>query len=365
MGTVYKTIGVMSGSSLDGVDLAYCHFEEENGEWSFEILEAETIPFPHKWQLRLSKLVLQNAITYIKTHTFLGHYLGDTINAFIQRHELEGKVDFIASHGHTIFHQPENFLTSQIGDGAAISAKTKLPVVCDFRTCDVALEGEGAPIVPIGDIHLFGGHRFCLNLGGIANISCKVNSDKIVAYDICAANTVLNRLANELGMDYDKDGHLAASGHIDAYLLEDLNSSWYYQKPYPKSLGGGWIDKVFMPLFNRSEERIEDQLRTAVEHIAIQIAREIKQIYKREDIENEGYSMLVTGGGALNTFLMERIAYHAPVEVLVPDRKVVEFKEALIMGFVGALRMRKEVNCLSSVTGAVSDNIGGGIYQAF
>ncbi|MEZ4886385.1 MAG: anhydro-N-acetylmuramic acid kinase [Chitinophagales bacterium] len=368
MTTTYKTIGVMSGSSLDGVDLAYCHFEEENGQWKFDILQAETIPFPPKWELRLSKLVMQNAVTFIKTHTFLGHYLGDMINDFINRHHLQSEVDFIASHGHTVFHDPKNLFTSQIGDGAAISAKTRLPVVCDFRTCDVALEGEGAPIVPIGDIHLFGGHRFCLNLGGIANISCKVNPEKIVAYDICGANMVLNQWANELNVDYDKDGHIAASGEIDPYLLEDLNRSLYYRKSYPKSLGNDWVRDVFLPLFHRSDAPVEDFLRTAVEHIAIQIAKDIKHIYKREGITHDKDlqdSMLVTGGGALNVFLMQRIADHAPVEVVIPNRKVVEFKEALIMGFIGVLRMRKEVNCLSSVTGAKADTIGGCIYEAF
>ncbi|MGB0931768.1 MAG: anhydro-N-acetylmuramic acid kinase, partial [Chitinophagales bacterium] len=347
---------------------AYCHFEEENGRWTFDILQAETIPFSKKWEVRLSKLMEQSALTFIKTHTFFGHYLGDILNDFIQKHELQDKVDFIASHGHTTFHRPEKLFTNQIGDGAAISVKTRLPVVCDFRTCDVALQGEGAPIVPIGDIHLFSKHRFCLNLGGIANISCKVNESKIVAYDTCPANMVLNQLANVLNVDYDKDGHIAASGEIDGYLLEDMNQSSYYRKPYPKSLGRTWINEAFMPLFNRSEAPIEDMLRTAVEHIAIQIAKEIKQIYKREGIEmNEGQqdSLLATGGGALNVFLMQRIAHHAPVEVIVPDRKVVEFKEALIMGFVGVLRMRREANCLSSVTGAKEDSIGGCVYRAF
>lgn len=368
MRRIYNTIGVMSGSSLDGVDLAYCRFEVEDGKWTFEILQAETIPFPPKWELRLRKLLSQDALTFIKTHTYFGHYLGDTLNDFIQRHQLKGKIDFVASHGHTIFHQPDKLLTSQIGDGAAISAKTRLPVICDFRTCDVALQGEGAPIVPIGDIHLFSEHRFCLNIGGIANISCKVNSDKIVAYDTCPANMVLNQLANVLNVEYDKDGHIAASGEVDGYLLEDLNQSAYYHKPYPKSLGRTWINESFMPLFNRSDAPIEDFLRTAVEHIAIQIAQEIKQIYKQEGIELDSKnpdSLLATGGGALNVFLMKRIAHHTPVEVIVPDRKVVEFKEALIMGFVGVLRMRKEANCLKSVTGARVNNIGGCVYRAF
>lgn len=364
--STYKVIGLMSGSSLDGVDLVYCKFENVAGKWQYEILETAYTPYPTKWKLRLRNLVLQNAITYIKTHTFYGHYLAELINQFIAQKEIDKQeIDFIASHGQTIFHQPDKLLTSQIGDGAAIAVKTGLPVICNFRTCDVALGGQGAPIVPIGDVHLFAEHRFCLNLGGIANISCKVNDERVIAYDTCASNLVLNKLAGHFNLDYDEGGKIAAQGKVHDDLLAELNSSWYYRKPYPKSLSGGWVNRVMLPIFNRFRVTPQGKLRTAVEHMAIQIATEINHIYEREGIPpNPEDSMLVTGGGALNTFLMERIADKAPVKVVIPDEDTVNFKEALIMGFIGVLRIREEVNCLSSVTGAKKDTVGGTIYYA-
>lgn len=362
--SIYSAIGLMSGSSLDGIDLVYCQFEEEGGQWKYEIVHSDFTPYPNKWKLRLRNLVLQNAITYLKTHTFYGHYLGEVINEFIKKYDLADKVDFIASHGQTIFHQPDNLLTSQIGDGAAIASKTHLPVICNFRNTDVALRGQGAPIVPVGDRHLFADYRLCLNLGGIANISCKVSPAYIIAYDICANNLILNRLAGRLQLEYDEDGKHAAQGVVHEELLEELNNSWYYKKEYPKSLSGGWVNKVIIPIFKRFRMSPQDHLRTAVEHIAYQIGQDIKRIYQHEQIRNHQDKMLVTGGGAFNKFLIQRLAQHSPVDLVIPDSQTIEFKEALIMAFVGALRIRQEPNCLKSVTGADYDNIGGAIYAA-
>lgn len=360
----YNVIGLMSGSSLDGLDIAYCRFEEDNGNWSYKIIEAECIPYQPKWKLRLENLVMQNAITYLKTHTFFGHYLGELVREFMIKHQLKGKVDFIASHGQTIFHQPENHLTSQIGDGAALAAVTKVPVICDFRTMDVALGGQGAPIVPIGEKLLFPGYTFYLNIGGIANISAKITEDKYVAFDICTANTALNHLAAERELDLDKDGEMARSGNIDKELLDELNNNWYFQKEYPKSLSGGWITKVVFPILKRFRSSTEDKLRTVCEHIAMQVTKDIKLICNTEGIPKDSkYKMLVTGGGGFNTFLMERIKALAPIQIIVPDDETVKFKEAIIIGLMGVLRIRKEINVLSSVTGAKEDNIGGVIYQ--
>src|SRR6185436_17977412 len=209
----YKVIGLMSGTSMDGLDIAYCNIIEDGGKWSYKILNAETVPYPVKWKLRLEQLVLQNAVTYIKTHAFLGHYYGTEVKAFIERHGLEGEIEFIASHGQTVFHQPENRLTSQIGDGAAIAAVTGYPVICDFRGIDVALGGQGTPITPIADKYFFSEYKYLLNLGGISNITCHVN-DKYIAFDISPVNLILNRLAKNAGQDYDKDGLLAAAGVV-------------------------------------------------------------------------------------------------------------------------------------------------------
>lgn len=350
---------------MDGLDVAYCVFTvDENGSWGYKIEKAECLEYSRKWHLRLRNLTMQNAITYIKTHTYYGHYIGDLINDFIERNDLDGQVDFIASHGQTIFHQPENLLTSQIGDGAAIAAITDLPVISNFRTQDVALGGQGAPIVPIGDKLLFPEHTFCLNIGGIVNISVQAGEDKTMAgYDVCAGNLVLNRLAEALGKDFDEGGAEARRGQIEERLLEELDRSWYYKKEAPKTLGGGWVRKVLMPTFRHYRIPAEDKLRTYVEHMARQIAADVERCCNHYELgQASNHSMLVTGGGAFNEFLMERIKEHSVAEVVVPDENMVKFKEAMVMGLIGSLRYRGETNVLKSVTGASRDTCGGEIY---
>lgn len=359
----YKVIGLMTGSSLDGVDVAFVHLTPEGDRWHYKFETAECIPFPQKWRLRLQSLVLQNAVTYLKTDTYFGHYIGDVVRKFVEDHGLDGQVDFVASHGQTIFHQPENQMTSQIGDGASIAAECGLPVVCNFRTVDVALGGQGTPIAPIGDKLLFPNFRYCLNIGGIANISAKLEDGRMIGFDICAANSVLNALAGEIDLDYDKDGSVAKEGRVHEELLNEMTNQWYYEKQYPKSLGGGWITKVFLPIFKKFRIPTEDKLRTAVEHIAQQIAKDLNIIIDREGLpRNQTDQMLVAGGGAFNKLLIERIARNVPVQVVVPDSTTVKFKESLIIALMGALRVRKEINVLSSVTGAKEDSIGGEIF---
>ena len=358
----YHVLGLMSGSSMDGLDVAFCRLEEENGKWHYEIEKSECIPYPPKWKLRLQSLVLQNAVTYLKTDTFYGHYLGEVTRKFIQDNMLDGKIDFIASHGQTVFHQPENQMTSQIGDGAAICTETGYPVICNFRTLDVALNGQGTPMAPIGDTLLFSDFKFCLNLGGIANISCKLDN-KMIGFDICGANMVLNALVGEIDLEYDKDGSIARSGQVNMDLMNELGAQWYYEKPYPKSIGGGWVTKIFLPTFRKYRIQVEDKLCTAVEHIAMQIAKDVKNIYANEYLtKDENHSMLVSGGGAFNKFLLERINYHSPVPVVVPDPATIKFKESLLTALMGVLRYRGEVNMLSSVTGATADTCGGEVY---
>ncbi len=360
----YRVLGLMSGSSMDGVDVAYCRLEEDNGKWSYEIEKSECVPYPPKWKLRLQSLVLQNAVTYLKTDTFYGHYLGEVTRKFIQDNMLDGKIDFIASHGQTVFHQPENQMTSQIGDGAALCTETGYSVICNFRTLDVGLNGQGTPMAPIGDTLLFPDFKFCLNLGGIANISCKLDN-KMIGFDICGANMVLNALAGEIDLEYDKDGSIARSGSVNQDLLNELNAQWYYEKPYPKSIGGGWVTKIFQPTFRKYRIQIEDKLCTAAEHIAMQVAKDVKNIYANEFLtKDESHSMLVSGGGAFNKFLLERINYLSPVPVVVPDPATIKFKESLLTALMGVLRYRGEVNMLSSVTGASADTCGGEVYAS-
>jgi len=362
----YNVIGIMSGSSLDGIDLAFCKFTGEKRDWNFELLAKEVIPYPTKWKLRLANLTLQNAITYIKTHTFYGHYVGKVVAEFIDKNGIADNLDFIASHGQTIFHQPDNLLTSQIGDPAAIAFETGFPVIANFRNTDVAAGGQGAPIAPVADQILFKEYSHLLNLGGICNIECKVSEDRIIGYDICAVNMLLNALADEMDLPYDEDGKIARSGMIDQRLLDELNSSWYFDKLYPKSLSGGWVAKVIKPIFSRFDLPTTDKLKTACEHIAEQIAREIDVIYKREKLEKSpDHKMLLTGGGAFNKYLVERIEALSPIPVELPEPDIIEFKEAILIALMGVLRVENEVNVLSSATGAKMDTIGGCIYQGY
>lgn len=354
----------MSGSSLDGLDIAYCEIVEDNGSWSYQVIIAETIPFTPKWKLRLEKLVLQNAVTYIKTHAYLGHYFGELVNGFVEKHQLFDKIDFISSHGQTVFHQPDNGFTSQIGDPSAIVVHTGLPVISDFRHIDVALSGQGTPIAPIADQLFFNSYRFLLNLGGIANITYQEKNSVNAAFDITPVNLILNRLARIMHYDFDKDGNIARSGKVIDDLYNDLNNSHYYAKQYPKSLSGGWVSKVMAPLVSRYKNPVPDKLRTICEHISYQISQSILEIVEKENITlKSDEKMLATGGGALNKYLIELIDSKAPVSVIIPDEQTIHFKEALLMALMGVLRYRNEVNCLSSVTGAKSDSIGGAIYQ--
>jgi anhydro-N-acetylmuramic acid kinase len=349
----YKVIGLMSGTSLDGLDIAYCQFEPSMAKWKFELLIGETISYNQERQKALIDAKNLNALKYAKLNVELGEFFGTEVKNFCEKHQI--KPDFIASHGHTVFHQPNSGLTTQIGNAAAIAAITKIPTIADFRTTDVALGGQGAPLVPIGDEILFSEYDFCLNLGGIANISY-ANEQKRLAFDICPVNMVLNRLANLLGKDYDEGGSLARSGKLHQDLMDRLNKMTFYQNTLPKSIGLEWVTKYIMPTFKKFDISVEDQLCTFTHHIAMQIA---KIIAHKPDS-----SLLITGGGAFNTFLVEQIAHYGgeKLKVIIPDQKIIDFKEAIIFAFLGVLRWRQKNNTLKSVTGARRDSCGGAIY---
>lgn len=347
----YRVIGLMSGTSLDGLDLAFCEFERSGNLWWYCIHRAETIAYTASWKERLSSLENASALDFVATDIEYGHLLGRMTQEFIIRQGISP--DFIASHGHTIFHQPGKRITSQIGRGSAIAAETHLPVVCDFRSLDVALGGQGAPLVPIGDHILFNDFDYCLNIGGFANISFQVEDNRI-AYDIGPANIVLNKLANAAGFDYDRDGEMGQRGDVNAELLAKLNALPYYSMTPPKSLGKEWVLEQMFPVIQKANLSTNDLLATVCEHVALQIAYAAPGSYDKK--------ILVTGGGALNKFLISRIRMHAGPEIIIPDLNTINYKEALIFAFLGVLRWRNEVNCLRSVTGAERDSIGGAIY---
>ena len=352
MAETYHVTGLMSGTSLDGVDIAHCIFYKANDKWAFNINKAVTIKYDEDWKNKLAGLETQSALTFAHTHVEYGHYLGKLVNDFIEQNNL--KTDFVSSHGHTIFHQPENKLTFQIGSGAAIAAECSLPVVCDFRSIDIALNGQGAPLVPIGDKLLFPEYDVCLNLGGFANISYN-EKGKRIAFDVCPVNIVLNELASEAGKEYDNKGEMAKNGIPDNSLIKDLDKLDFYQKNNPKSLGKEWVIRYFNPFLQKYPISLQDKIRTVTEHIAGQISKVVK--------DSSAKKILISGGGAYNDFLINRIKALSGKEIIIPSKDIIEYKEALIFAFLGVLRMRKEINCLKAVTGAKSDNIGGAVYR--
>lgn len=353
---VYRAIGLMSGSSLDGLDIVFAEFDVTGQKWSYEIKIAECITYTEEWTNKLKHAISLSAADYLQLHVDYGHFLGETVKAFIQQHNLEFKVQLIGSHGHTTFHNPSSHLTHQLGDGAAIAAVTGINVVSDLRTMDVALGGQGAPIVPIGEKLLMGNYDYFLNIGGITNISA--NKDPYIAFDICAANRVLNLLANEAGLPFDNGGALARQGQVHHQLLAQLNQLDYYNQSFPKSLSNEFGTAIVFPMIKKASLSTEDALCTYAEHIAMQVGSALEAVHA-----SESEKMLVTGGGALNSYLMERIQLHTEVEIIIPDELLIRYKEALIMALIGILRWRDESNVLSSVTGAQRNSVGGAVWS--
>jgi len=346
-----RIIGLMSGTSLDGLDICYVEFENVDKKWSYKIIHAESKEYSPDVKERLATAQNMTAFEYALFNSDYGLLIGKEVKEFIDRNGINP--DFIASHGHTIFHQPARRFTAQIGSGAGIAAETGVDTICDFRTTDVALYGQGAPLVPIGDRNLFGEYTYCLNLGGFSNISSD-KGDSRVAYDISPVNYVLNHYTRSIGLEFDKDGEIARSGNVCMELFDKLNSLDFYTQKGPKSLGREWVEEVIIPIIDSFNLPMSDRLATFCEHVAYQTSGHIR-----------GGKVLLTGGGAFNTFLVERMRHHAPqCEYIVPDDLTVNYKEALIFAFLGALYVSDIPNCLSSVTGARYDCIGGALYKA-
>ena len=438
----FLAVGLMSGTSVDGLDLALCRFEKvtrpgneriksepadnpgssEQGSsrWNFEILGTKTLPWSGtEWPRRFTEAESCSGQELMELHRDFGRFTGEAVNNFLAENVTGTETgtgtgtearsgagtperpDLIASHGHTIFHQPGKGLTLQIGDGAEIAAVTGITTVSDFRRLDVSLGGQGAPLVPIGDELLFGSYDYCLNLGGFANISFRESRTR-KAFDICPVNIVLNRLSQSAGHDFDRGGRIALSGKLIPGLLRQLESLEFYRETGPRSLGREWVDDIFMPLVDGYDAPPEDKLRTACEHIALRIASAIvngkakpapgitespedpgpDRFAQRSSVSRHisstsgdtpgsspsssaGPSILATGGGAKNSFLMNLIAEKvSPAMVVIPGEQLIDFKEAVVFAFLGVLRLRNEVNCLASVTGSRRDNSGGIIHLA-
>ncbi len=346
----YNVVGVMSGTSLDGIDLAHIKFSITDNVWTFEIGKCETVAYSRQWVARLKSAVDYNAEELNDLNSDYTFLLGNTIKSFIS--DIEN-LDAVCSHGHTILHQPQNGYTLQIGNLPEIANIIGITIVCDFRVSDVKLGGQGAPLVPIGDRILFPDYDYCLNLGGFANVSYEAEGKRI-AFDISAVNTVLNHYANSFGKAYDDKGSIAASGKRNELLLQQLNGLKYYKMAYPKSLGFEYVKKTLLPLMETFSIPVEDKMHTFCEHVAVQIS---------EALPLPTGKLLITGGGAYNDFLTGLIQHHLPdMTISIPGQKILEYKEALIFALLGVLKLRGEINVLSSVTGARHDHSSGFVY---
>lgn len=352
----HKVIGLMSGTSLDGLDIAYCYIWKTSKGWNFTIKNTKGVSYKAKMKAQLKDSIYLSASELIILNNSYGLWLGKQVKTFIDENKLE--VDFISSHGHTTHHQPENGMTYQIGSGQYLANESGYKVVCDFRTNDVALGGQGAPLVPIGDQLLFNTYDFCLNLGGISNISFESDGNR-VAYDIGLANLILNYITQKIGLSFDKGGQRAREGKINQEMLVELNALEYYKLPFPKSTGYEWFVEKVAPIVEKTDDNIENLLHTSIHHICEQVAIQV-----RAAINKSNASIFVCGGGALNGFLLETLKEKigTDIEIIFPSQILIEFKEALVFALMGVLRLEGEVNVLSSVTGAKKDSTSGVIF---
>ena len=360
----YHVIGLLSGSSLDGTDLAFLRFDVDLSDpkllqgWS--ILGCKTVPYSTEWVDRLKKLPSGTAKELVIADTELGHYYGALINDFIQGHPSI-KPDLISSHGHTIFHFPHLRTTTQIGDGAAIVSQTNIDTVTQLRSIDVAYGAQGAPLAPLGDRYLFPGYTFYLNLGGIANITASID-DRQVAFDICTCNQIFNGLARLIGKEYDHNGELAASGKVNTELLKILQADEYHALPFPKSLDNTWSQEHQVIPAVQFEDTVENKLCTGVEFVAIEIAKACELLNNGQQTSHR--SIFITGGGALNSYLISRMMHYSPdIEFILPSKQVIEYKEVSFIALAGLWRILGIPNLFASVTGAPKDTVNGAWYK--
>lgn len=349
---VYNAIGLMSGSSLDGLDIAFVELTEIAGKWTYELKASACVPYTEEWKEKLKNASSMSVAQFLDLHTAYGRYLGAEVVQFIEAHQLFHKVHFIASHGHTAYHNPATQTSFQLGDGASIAAVSGLKVISDLRNKDVAYGGQGAPIVPMAEQLLWKEYDLCLNLGGIANLT--VNHAPVIAFDICPCNQVLDYLAQKNGKTFDAEGNMAALGNVDTSILAQLENLDYYQINGPKSLANQYSQEL-ITLLDKLE--VNDALATASEHIATEISKHLQENTTTET------KLLITGGGALNTFLIQKLVTKNPqLNIIVADEATIKFKEAIAMALLGALRWMEQDTVLASVTGAEKNSVGGALW---
>ena len=342
-------IGLMSGTSVDGLDMCFVSFDNHDPS-KYEIIDCETVDYDNKLKTKLKNIIKLDDDQIKQIDDEFGEFIGLSVLKFINKNNL-CKPDLISSHGHTVFHEPKFKKTLQIGSGEIINKISKVKTINNFREQDIELGGQGAPLVPIGDKLLFNDYKYCLNLGGFTNISIK-DSNTIFAYDICPLNTVLNHYANKIGYECDLDGKLSKKGVINIDLFNELNNLEYYKKSYPKSLGLEFVIKNIFPITEKYKIKEVDILATYIKHASFQIKRNI----------DEGSKVLLTGGGTFNKNLIKALNHDSKINFVVPDKTIINYKESLIFALLGYLKINDKVNCLSSVTGACNDHSSGDIY---
>lgn len=349
----YCCVGLMSGTSLDGLDIAMCNLRINDGKWSYSFIKTQTVEYTLEWEQKLKNAFYLSGAELMQLHRDYGKWLGQQVNLFLEG--VGGKPDFIASHGHTIFHEPHNQMNFQLGDGATLAATSGITVVSDFRSLDICLGGQGAPLVPVGDQLLFDSYSACINLGGFANVSV-VNDGERIAWDICALNFVLNKLAKQLGEEYDEGGTLGRRGEIIQSLLDDLSNLEYYKRRAPKSLGQEWVEKELWPIIDKyNSEPVEKIAHTYYQHVKDVMVNEFKSLGDGE--------VLFTGGGVYNSYLMDLLKDNLTQNVHIPNKNLIEYKEALVFALLGALRIENKANCWKSVTGAEKDSSSGVVHE--
>ena len=353
--TIKNLIGLMSGTSLDGLDIVLVQFEENEDVISHKMVCNETVGYPTDLEQNIKKAHKLKIDEVQILDKAIGLFFAAQVNAFIEKNKLDqNDIEAIASHGQTILHQPENGFTLQLGCGSTIAYHTGIPVINDFRSLDVIAGGQGAPLVPIGDFNLFNGKAEAfVNIGGFCNISFKDHKGEIQAFDICPSNLPLNRYAQKLNAAYDKDGDFAQAGVLDDLLLQKLNKLEYYTKSAPKSLGTEWLDKSFYPLISEDLDP-KTILRTVSTHIATQITHTLKT--------NNISSVYLSGGGVKNKFLINELKKSYSGNIIVPDEQVIDFKEALIFAFLGYCYLLNRATTIKTVTGSAL-SLSTGVYH--
>lgn len=355
-------IGVMSGTSMDGVDVALCEVSESH----CKLLASLEYPFPQKLREEIIEMIDGTASLHRvgEMNHRLGLLFSEAVNALVSQEDMDvNQIKAVGSHGQTLWHNPQGEYpcSIQLGDASLIAAKTHMDVVSDFRSKDVALGGEGAPFAPVFHQFLFDYLTKAVgvvNIGGIANLS--VLQERLVGFDTGPGNVLMDLwIQKHQNLPYDKAGAWAESGQVDQPLLEEMLSDAYFSKSAPKSTGRElfndmWLNAV---LLNHPDVKPQDVQATLLELTVETIANEVKK-YKIEHL-------LVCGGGVKNSFLMRHLAkVLEQIDLSSTDAYGInsEQMEAMLFAWLAYKRMHREAVELKAVTGARHNGILGGVY---